>query len=383
MAKSKVALVRCDTYDEEQVGRAVEKGMALIGGISQFVKPGEKIVLKPNVLIGSHPDKCVTTHPSVFKAAGRLFRDAGASVYYGDSSCFRGSEWNMKRAHLKQAAEEIGIERADFDNGKSVSHKEALLMKSFVVANGVLEADGVVSMPKIKTHGLTRYTGAIKNQFGCIPGMLKSELHVRLPDPYDFSTMLVDLTTLVGPRLYIMDGIIGMEGNGPRGGNPRKLNVLLFSSDPVALDSVVCRIIDLDPEVVPTSKPGEESGLGTYHYDNIEVVGEDLEAFIARDFDVVRRPPVSRKGGRVRGFIRDRMCPRPFIDREKCTNCGICVKMCPVEPKAVDWHSGDKSRTPTHKYGRCIRCYCCQEMCPEGAVSVGNTLLGRIIFPLK
>ncbi|HEY49757.1 MAG TPA: DUF362 domain-containing protein [Dehalococcoidia bacterium] len=383
MNKSKVALVGCDTYDEAQVDKAVEAGVDLLGGVTHFASLGERIVLKPNVLIGSHPDKCVTTHPAVFKAAGRLLQKAGATVYYGDSPCFGGIGRNMKKSHLKQAAEEMGIEQADFADGKSVSHKEGLLIKSFVIANGVLESDGIVSLPKIKTHGLTRYTGAIKNQFGCIPGLLKSQYHLKLPDPYDFATMLVDLTALVKPRLYIMDGIVGMDGNGPRGGNPKKLGVMLFSTDPVALDSVVCKIIDLHPEIVPTSKPGEESGLGTYHYENIEVVGANIEEFIARDFHVARRPPVARKSGRVKSFMRDRICPRPVINKEKCTNCGICVEMCPVAPKAVDWHTGDKSGTPTHKYGRCIRCYCCQEMCSEGAVSIGNTLLGRIFFPLK
>lgn len=381
MNKSKVALIKCNTYDDEQVRKAVEAGVDLLGGISHFVKPHEKIVLKPNVLFGTNPQKCVTTHPSVLKAAGRLLKRADTSVFYGDSPSFRKCEWNMKRANLKQAADELGMILADFDNGKTVSHKEALLVKSFVIANGVSESDGLVSLPKLKTHPLTRFTGAIKNQFGCIPGILKAQYHVKLPDPYDFATMLVDLNTLLRPRLYIMDGVIAMEGNGPRSGKPKKLGVLLFSSDPIALDSIACRIIDLDPESVPTSKAGEKAELGTYHYGNIEVIGERLESFIDKDFDVIRTPPTSTKGGRVSKFIKNRICPRPAIDESKCTNCGTCVTMCPANPKAVNWHSGNESKPPTYKYGRCIRCYCCQESCPTGAVSVENPLLGRIFFP--
>lgn len=380
MIKSTVALVRCDAYDDEPVYKAVEAGVDLLGGISYFIKPGEKIVIKPNVLIGTNPRKCVTTHPSVFKAVGRLLQKAEASVYYGDSPSFGKCEGNMKRAGLKPAADEMGMMLADFDNGKVVSHKKALLNKRFVIANGVLESDGLVSLSKLKTHQLTRFTGAVKNQFGCIPGILKGQYHVKMPDPYDFATMLVDLNTLIRPRLYIMDGIMAMEGNGPRSGKPRKLGVLLFSSDPVALDSIACKIINLDPAFVPTSKPGEKAGLGTYHYANIKVVGDKIESFIDKDFDVIRKPPVSFPGGRIRTFIRNQTCPRPAIDRTKCNNCGRCVEICPVDPKAVDWYTGDESKPPTFKYGRCIRCYCCQELCPEGAVTVENTLLGRILF---
>lgn len=382
MNKSKVAILRCDTYDEEQVYEAVKVGVDLIGGISSFVSPGEIIVLKPNVLFGTDPQKCVTTHPSVFKATGKLIMSTKATVYYGDSPSFRKCEWNMKRANLKQVADELGILQADFDNGRSVSHKDALLIKSFVIANGVLDSDGLVSLPKLKTHALTRFTGAIKNQFGCVPGLLKGQYHLKLPDPYDFATMLVDLNTLIKPRLYIMDGIIAMEGNGPRSGKPKKLSVLLFSSDPIAIDSIACKIINLDPESVPTSKPGEQANLGVYHYESIEVVGENIESFIDENFEVIRTPPVPSSGGSVKTFIKNRISPRPAIDIAKCTICGTCVEMCPVDPKAVDWHKSDKSKPPTYKYGRCIRCYCCQESCPEGAIAVDNPRLGRIFFSL-
>jgi len=138
------------------------------------------------------------------------------------------------------------------------------------VANGALDADGLVNLSKLKTHPLTRLTGAVKNQFGCVPGLLKSQYHVTLPDPFDFAAMLVDLNTLVRPRFCVMDGVMAMEGNGPRSGVMRKLNVLLFSTDPIALDATACRIINVDPEVVTTSGLGEKAGLGTYHSEDIE-----------------------------------------------------------------------------------------------------------------
>ena len=349
MNKSTVALVKCDTYDEQQVYRAVEAGLDLLGGVGHFIKPGERIVIKPNVLFGTNPQKCVTTHPSVFQAVCRLLQQADATVYYGDSPSFGKCEAHTKRADLKRVADELGVKLADFDHGKAVSHQEALLNKRFVIANGVLESDGLINLPKLKTHPLTRFTGAIKNQFGCVPGILKSQYHVKMPDPYDFATMLVDLNTLIRARLCIMDGIMAMEGNGPRSGQPRKLGVLLFSSDPVALDSIACKIIDLNPEFVPTLKAGEKAGLGTYHYENIEVIGDNIESFIVKTFEVIRTPPLSSSGGRLRTFIKNQICPRPAIDKSKCTNCGMCVEMCPVDPKAVDWHTGDESRLPTYQ----------------------------------
>jgi uncharacterized protein (DUF362 family)/ferredoxin len=380
MDKSIVALVRCDTYDEEKVDKAVQQGLDLLGGIAQFAKPGERIVLKPNVLIGSKPEKCVTTHPAVFRAVGRLFKEAGASLSYGDSPSFGKCEPNMKKSGLKEIGDELGLSVADFDSGRSVSHKDALLVKSFVISSGVLDSDGLVSLPKLKTHPLPRFTGAVKNQFGCIPGLLKGQFHVKLPDPYDFCTMLVDLNTLVKPRLCVMDGIIAMEGNGPRGGKPKKMSVLLLSSDPIAIDATACRIIDLDPEAVPTSRAGEKAGLGTYHSENIEIAGEGIELFLDRSFEVIRTPPAPCTRSRVRSFVKNRICEKPVIDEAKCNKCGVCVKMCPVEPKAVNWHNGDKSRSPTYKYDRCIRCYCCQENCPEGAVFIESPMLGRIFF---
>jgi len=379
MNKAKVSVIRCDTYADIQVLKAIQTGIDLLGGISIFAKPGERIVIKPNILIGTDPDKGVTTHPAVFRAVGRLLKDAGASVYYGDSPGFGKSGPNLRRSGLKQVGDELGFILADFDSGRPVSHKDALLVKRFVIANGVLECDGLVSLPRLKTHGFVRFTGAVKNQFGCVPGLLKSQYHVKLPDPYDFATMLVDLNTLIKPRLYIMDGIMAMEGNGPRSGKLKKLNVLLLSSDPIALDATACRIIGLDAEIVPTSRPGEKAGLGTYHSENIELMGEAIESFFDPSFEVNRAPIVPGSGGRFKTFMKNRITQRPVIDKTKCTSCGTCVRMCPVEPKAVDWYRGDKSKPPRHDYSRCIRCYCCQEICPEGAIFIDSPLLARVL----
>jgi len=382
MTKSRVALVRCESYDEAEVGAAVKRGLDLLGGPAAFVKPGEKIVLKPNVLIGTHPDKCVTTHPAVFVAVGRLLKAAGAAVYYGDSSGYGAAEWHLKRAHLKQAGDAEGFTMADFDNGVPVSHHSGVLMKQFTIARGVREADGLVSLPKLKTHGFMRFTGAVKNQFGCIPGLLKPPYHVSLPDPYDFAAMLVDLNTLLRPRVYVMDGVVGMEGNGPHGGRPRRLNVLLFSTDPVALDATACRIVNLDPEVTPTAEAGEKAGLGTYRAENIEILGDALQSFFTADFQARRAAPARQRPSRLNTLTKNLISERPVIDNGKCTRCGTCIEMCPLKPRGVGWPGDDRTRAPSFDYARCIRCFCCQEVCPEGAITVGKPLLGKLMARL-
>jgi uncharacterized protein (DUF362 family)/Pyruvate/2-oxoacid:ferredoxin oxidoreductase delta subunit len=378
--KSKVALIHCETYDDVRVYEAIKLGIDLLGGMAQFVKPGERIILKPNVLIGSAPEKCVCTHPAVLKAVGKLFLEAGIIVSCGDSPAFGSTGFNTRIAGLKQVADELGIPMEDFSKGTAVSYKEGILIKRFVIADCVLKADGLVSLPKLKTHGLTRLTGAVKNQFGCVPGFLKNQQHARMADPYNFAAMLVDLNTLLKPRLYIMDAIMAMEGNGPRNGRPRKIGALLLSNDPIALDTIACKIINLNPAFVPTCALGEKAGLGTCRIENIEVVGANIEDFICQDFDVVRKPVEHAASGKMRIFMKNQTNPKPVIDKALCTKCGTCVKHCPVEPKAVDWLDGDKTQPPVHNYSRCIRCFCCQELCPEGAISIKQTLLGRLFF---
>jgi uncharacterized protein (DUF362 family)/Pyruvate/2-oxoacid:ferredoxin oxidoreductase delta subunit len=376
---SKVALVRCNSYDEQSVRAAVERGLNLLGGMPAFIRPDEKIVLKPNVLVGEAPEKLISPHPLVFKAVAGLAQAVTPNLSYGDSSAVGKPPGNLRRAGFAEIAQALNIALADFENGREVHFKDSPFLKRFVLANGALDADGLISISKFKTHGLTRITGAIKNQFGCVPGMLKAEHHLGQPNALDFARMLVCLNLYLRPRLYVMDGITAMQGNGPRGGTARQMNVLLFSADPVALDATVCRMIDLDPLFVPTMQPALDWGLGTYRSEEIEIVGDPLESFIQRDFDVVRAPVRPVTGSAKVSLARNLVSPRPVINAAVCKNCGTCVQHCPASPKAVDWHTGDKSKPPTYKYERCIRCFCCQELCSEGAITVTTPLLGRLL----
>ena len=271
---------------------------------------------------------------------------------------------------------------ADFVTARKVSFPQALLAKQLDLAAGALEADGIVSLPKMKTHGFTRITGAVKNQFGCIPGLRKAEYHVKMPDIFEFSKVLVDINNYLKPRLYIMDGIIAMEGNGPRGGEPKTMNVLLFSSDPVALDTVFCDLIDLKPEFVPTMKLGYESGLGTYLNQDIRIVGcEDFSLLVHKEFNAIRRKPDRWVSTRYfPTFFKNLVSPRPRIKYDLCVNCGACILQCPVEPRAVNWPKGNNKEKPVFNYNDCIRCYCCQEICPHKAIDIQVPLLGKLIY---
>lgn len=376
---AKVALIRCESYDYEQVKKSVERGLDLIGGISAFVREGENILLKPNLLVGEVPDRCVTTNPSVFEAVAQAFIKAGVNLSYGDSPAVGSTAKASKKAGCAQVADRLDIALADFKNGVEIFFERGIQNKKFHVARAILDNDGVISLPKLKTHGLEKFTGAIKNQFGCIPGVLKGELHVRLPDAESFAKMLVDLNSFVQPRLYIMDGICAMEGNGPRGGTPKKMNVLLFSSDPVALDATACRLIDLNPEYVPTVKYGMEAGAGTFLKEEIEIVGDDFDSFVARDFKVDRTPLKPYQPNFLVNFLSHRIVHTPYIIEEKCIKCGVCIAMCPAKPKALDFSYDDKSYPPVYNYDHCIRCFCCQEICPESAIQLKTPLLRKVM----
>jgi uncharacterized protein (DUF362 family)/NAD-dependent dihydropyrimidine dehydrogenase PreA subunit len=379
MAKSKVAVIRCESYDEQTVFEAVQKGIDLIGGIGQFVKKGEKILLKPNILTGAKPEEAVTTHPSVFYAIVRLLTELGADVSYGDSPGFGKPADALTKCGLTGVASRYNLKLADFEKGRTVEYPEGMIGKSFDIANACLETDGIISLPKMKTHALTRITGAVKNQFGCVYGLNKASFHVKVPNQVNFARMLVDLNHVLKVRLYIMDGIVAMEGNGPRGGTPVAMNCLIISADPIAVDSTFCRMIDLDPEFIPTIVYGNQTGLGNYKPEDIELVGDAPAQFARPSFDVVRKPVINTSGKKmIPSIISNAIFPRPVIDPAVCIKCGVCVDSCPVEGKALKFKDNKKT-PPVYDYNKCIRCYCCQEMCPYKAISVKKPFLGRLL----
>lgn len=377
MVKSRVALMTCEKYQPELVHKAILDGLNLLEGRALF-KPGEIILLKPNLLAADPPERAVTTHPEVFRAVGRVLQNCGVKLVFGDSPGIGSLPRVARKAGLLDVARELNIEMADFAKAFPLHSPDATQNRNFMVAAGVLASDGIVSLPKLKTHGLMRMTGAVKNQFGCIPGLLKGEFHLKLPDPGDFARMLVDLNLALKPRLYILDGIVAMEGNGPRGGQPREIGLLAMSTDPVALDATVCRLLGLEPLSIPTIVIGHQAGLGKSNPEEIEVLGEFRWPDENLKFQTAHPPG---NWGTQASRFRQSIVPRPVIDNTRCQYCGICAASCPVKPSALDWQGADS--LPTYDYKRCLRCYCCQEMCPEGAISLYVPLPGRILHGLR
>lgn len=375
---SQVVLIGCESYESGEVAKAVKRGLELLGGAERFARQGQKLLLKPNLLAADPPEKCVTTHPAVFRAVAEIFKSTGAVVSFGDSPALTSMENAAQKSGLQAVADELGILAADFKTAVDIFHEQGIQNKKFPLAKAILDNDRVVSLPKLKTHGFEKFTGCVKNQFGCIPGLRKGEYHVKLADANNFAQMLLDLNSFIKPVLYVMDGIYAMEGNGPRGGKPRKMGVLLFSADPIALDATVCRLINVKPEFVPTVQLGSRSGAGTCEEKEITLLGDDFARFRQKDFDIDRKELKPFKGKGVINFMSNRFVPRPAIIPDKCVACGICISICPTEPKSITWEKGDRKKPPVHRYDTCIRCYCCQELCPESAIELKVPLLRKI-----
>jgi len=413
---SKVAVVRCDSYDRDKVMDAVREGIELLGGFDCLFAdavPGweelgkdAEILLKPNLLSRAAPEKAVTTHPEVFRAVGALLHEAGyRNLAYGDSpgNPAYGMSKVAETSGIKGVAAELGIRAGDFDHGTEVEYPEGKVAKHFVLCDEVVKvtgADGsapagvIINVCKMKTHQLTRITGAVKNTFGCVYSINKAASHAKFQSPEHFARMLADLNHVVKPALHIMDGIVAMEGNGPGSGDPFPINAILVSTDPVALDTVFCNLIYLDPKLVATNVACTDAGVGTWDDEEIEILlggvpmqregavitMDELEVKYAdKEFNVQRSrdfrgsmslmPLVGRLAGK-----------KPVVVKNKCVGCGICVETCPLEEKAISIRSDIFARpVADYDYTRCIKCYCCQEMCPERAITIKKSLLAKII----
>ena len=401
---SKVALVKCTSYDQQEVDGAVLQAIDLLGGFSNiFAETGESgadanmpngkkldsdslLVLKPNLLAKAAPERACTTHPAVFRAVGKALQDSGYSnLRYGDSpgNPVVKPEKVAEECGIKAAADELGIPIGNFEKGTEVNVPNGRVADRFILCDEVIQADGIINICKMKTHQLERITGAVKNIFGCVYGANKAASHAKYPTAEIFAKMMADLNCLIKPVLHVMDGVVAMEGNGPQSGTPAPANVILASTDPVALDSVFCHLVDLKPELVPTNLYGQEQGIGTY--ENIEIMTADgiltpeqaAELYGNRSFNV-QRSREFRGALRPVRFLAPFLEKKPVVKKERCIGCGMCVKACPVDGKAVSLEPSGGTRIAVYDYSRCIKCYCCQEMCPEEAITVRKPLLARI-----
>lgn len=379
--ESEVAVVYCPDYDEQRVYEALKAGIDALGGIQRFVPLNDSILVKPNFLSASEPEKAVITHPSVIKAMLRILSENGyKNVCCGDSPGHGSPEAAAEKINLDIVYAKYGVESADMSTEVSFSFEEGMTAKHFWFTKAAAECDAVINLCKMKTHALERITGCVKNVYGLICGYRKAQGHVQYPNDSIFARMLCDIHRARNICLNVMDGITAMEGNGPGSGTPADMNVLIVSDDPVAADSVFCRLVNLDPQTVPTNVQGKAMGTGVYDYDDIKIIevrdGKAqvtdpdtlFEKYGKSDFDVDRTGSKKTFLSRF-SDVATRFSRKPYIDRDKCIGCGICENHCPVAGKAVFLKNG-KGNPPVYDYRKCIRCYCCQEMCPENAIKV-------------
>jgi uncharacterized protein (DUF362 family)/ferredoxin len=381
-----VSIVKCDDYELGKVYHAVHKSLSLLNGTDKLVKPGMKVLLKLNLLSSSQPpERAVNTHPVLVRALVNIFqKDFGCEVCIGDSSgsVKNASTFNAFRiTRINEIAEETGARIVNFDKDEyiDIHNRDSEIVDKFRIARTLRTVDFVVSVPKLKTHGLTQYTGAVKNMLGSIPGNGKKNIHLIAPKPTVFAKALVDIYQMVQPHLIIMDAIVGMEGNGPNAGSPRKVGLILAGRDSVAMDAVASSIIGFEPMAVPTIRFAHQRGLGVGELDTVNIVGESMENVLVPDFQKPSSGAQDFAGKYLPDFLLammfDNTCSTfSTVNHSNCTRCYECVRNCPAG--AMSKESGkvvvDKKK--------CIGCFCCDEVCDFHAIEMKRSLLGRTLL---
>lgn len=377
---TKVSIIRCKDYEQENIDKAVQESLNLIGGLNRIVKPKDRVLLKINLLSGSDPSKAIITHPAIIKSVARLVKEAGGIPIIADSpGSFSKKVKNsaLIESGIKKVADDMGVEALQFETIRNAFVKvdvpDGVCLKTLYAARIVLEADVIINLPKLKTHIETLYTGAVKNMFGAVPPKTRKIAH-NFGTYERFSNAIVDIYSVVKPHLSIMDAVIGMEGEGPGNGNPKFVGLILASCDSVALDAVASKIIKYEPMDIYTTKFATERGLGNGDLSKIETLGEEINKVII-DFKkprlmVTNVPPL------LMGMYNVIKTVEPRLIKDKCKKCGICAESCP--PGAINLNP-----YPVIDRNLCIECFCCSELCPESAIRARKHWIVRLLGEIK
>jgi uncharacterized protein (DUF362 family)/Pyruvate/2-oxoacid:ferredoxin oxidoreductase delta subunit len=374
---NRISIVRCSDYSTAK--SAIKESLDLIGGLEKIISPGNRVLLKPNLLAIRPPEDAVTTHPAVVSAMCELVSELGGIPIIGDGSGivrpgFTTTSQAFKISGIEAVASRYGAELINFETYgyAEVDVPGGRQFSRLYISKAVLEADIIISLSKLKTHELTLYTGAVKNFFGIIPQKNRKQAH-SLEDRDKFGEAVVDIYSIVKPHLAVMDGVVGMEGNGPSNGKPIFAGVIMASYDCVALDIVASELIGIDPLKVPTNKAALSRGFGTGHP---EIVGVPL-----KDVKIRFKSP---EGGAtaiippfLMKFLRKQLTVKPFINTSLCAFCKACVLNCSAH--AIE----EVGKSLKINEEKCIQCFCCRELCPKDAVGLNKSLLLKLLTRIR
>jgi len=368
---SKVAIVKCKSYESNLVQEATSSAVDLIGGISNFIKPQSRVLVKPNLLMAKEPQFGVTTHPEVVRAVIRILKEINCSIFLGDGPSVWGKyaedvDEVYERSGMRMICEEEKVSLVKFDKRR--------WRGKFPLTTWLDDCDYLVNIPKFKTHDLTILTGAIKNLFGLVSGTYKTELHKKYFDKEDFSKMLVDIYQEAKPTLTVIDGIVAMQGDGPAtSGKLRNMGLILAGSDCVALDSVLALIMGLEPLDILSTKEAVQRGLGIAGINAISILGEKFEEVIDQPF-LLPTTSIEKKIPRpIINLAKKLIKYYPCVEHDNCIQCAACIEACPT--KAISM----KNKRIIFNYAKCIACFCCQEACPASAIKVKKSIFAKMI----
>jgi uncharacterized protein (DUF362 family)/Pyruvate/2-oxoacid:ferredoxin oxidoreductase delta subunit len=368
--KYTVTSTRCDEYEVGKCRTAISKLIDDLGGIEKFVSPGDKILLKLNLLAGHKPELAATTNPVIVKAVVKIVQAAGGIAYLGDSPGGMVTESAyqqiLETTGIAEAAQETGANIVFFDGGQqNYTSKSARKFKQFPVVQAAFDFDKVIALPKLKTHQFTGLTCGVKLLYGYLPGITKAENHLHAGKNIDtFSELLLDIYESFPPMLTIADAIVAMQRNGPAHGEPVSINILFASTSAAAIDWAACRITGMPPDKIATVRLAGQREIGPKCDEDVEWIGMSPNELHYKQFkpaDAMSTTAFPAWFMSLSGYL---FTPRPQITA-KCKSCGICFKHCP--PHAMAMTPG---KPPVIDYTKCIRCYCCQELCPHDAVKV-------------
>jgi uncharacterized protein (DUF362 family)/Pyruvate/2-oxoacid:ferredoxin oxidoreductase delta subunit len=371
MMNSKIAVRRCNEYDLNKVLEIISEIYQKTDGPDVY---GKKVLVKPNILTDDDPSKCISTHPVVVEAMIMFLQSKGATVMVGDSPAVHTQKFKGEKSGIFRVCQTTGATWIDFLENPV----EKTLRKGKVKIAGVVDqVDLIISLPKFKTHDLVYFTGAIKNTLGLLPGFNKAKQHALHQDRSKFGEFLVDLNEAVTPAYFLMDGIMGMEGPGPGRGFPVEIGLLLGSTNPLVLDLTASRIAGYEPLVVPTSRTALFRKKWLQSENEIIYDGPELKTIIKKGFNKI---PISTTNNIALKFIMKRIRflkkfeRRPVFIHENCTGCQKCVNICPVQ--AISPLMTKKTHIVLTD-NKCIRCFCCSEVCTDNAVEIRRKIIGE------